>query len=188
DHEKARLDRWKRQHAKLLAYNPDKDLFSDEDEEDLVSPELLAKWDKLDRDKFDVGKLFDHTLQDLDQITDFLNELEKFKPSQDLKLKKLVQLLTKDPVLSKHKVLIFSEFSDTASYTAQQLREGGIEGVGQIDSGTSGKLVDLSQLFAPYYYESSSAALGNKEIRVLVATDALSEGLNLQDATRLINY
>lgn len=188
DHEKARLDRWKRQHAKLLSHNPDKDLFSDEDEEDLVSPELLAKWDKLDRDKFDVGKLFDHTLQDLDQITDFLNELEKFKPSQDLKLKKLVQLLTKDPVLSKHKVLIFSEFSDTARYIAQQLREAGIEGVGQIDSGTSGKRVDLIQRFAPYYNESSSAALGNKEIRVLVATDVLSEGLNLQDATRLINY
>ena len=188
DHEKARLDRWKRQHAKLLSHNPDKDLFDSEAEDDLVPPELLEKWQKLDRDLFDVGKLFDHTLQDLDQITDFLNELEKFKPAQDLKLKKLIQLLTKDPVLSKHKVLIFSEFSDTARYVAGQLKEAGITGVDQIDSGTKVDRGKMIQRFAPYYNESSSAEQGDKEIRVLVATDVLSEGLNLQDATRLINY
>src|SRR5690606_6782313 len=181
DHEKARLDRWKRQHAKLLDHNPDKDLFDNEAEEDLVPPELLEQWDKLDRDQFEVGKLFDHTLQDLDQITDFLTELEKFKPSQDLKLKKLIQLLTKDPVLSKHKVLIFSEFSDTARYVASQLREAGITGVEQIDSGTKTDRSKLIQRFAPYYNESSSAEQGAREIRVLVATDVLSEGLNLQD-------
>ncbi len=188
DHEKARLDRWKRQHAKLLDHNPDRDLFDNEAEEDLVPPELLEKWEKLDRDQFEVGKLFDHTLQDLDQITDFLTELEKFKPSQDLKLKKLIQLLTKDAVLSKHKVLIFSEFSDTARYIAGQLREAGIAGVEQIDSGTKTDRSKLIQRFAPYYNESSSAEQGDREIRVLVATDVLSEGLNLQDATRLINY
>jgi len=32
------------------------------------------------------------------------------------------------------------------------------------------------------------AAAGEKETQVLIATDVLSEGLNLQDATRLINY
>jgi superfamily II DNA/RNA helicase len=45
--------------------------------------------------------------------------------------------------------------------------------------------------FAPYYNRSSSAELiedGLEEIRVLVSTDVLSEGLNLQDATRIINY
>ena len=45
--------------------------------------------------------------------------------------------------------------------------------------------------FSPYYNGSSSADLasrGDPEIRVLVSTDVLSEGLNLQDATRLINY
>lgn len=45
--------------------------------------------------------------------------------------------------------------------------------------------------FAPYYNESSSAELaadGLTETRVLISTDVLSEGLNLQHATRLINY
>src|SRR4029077_454730 len=45
--------------------------------------------------------------------------------------------------------------------------------------------------FSPYYNYSSSADLkkrGLSEIRVLISTDVLSEGLNLQDGTRLINY
>ena len=45
--------------------------------------------------------------------------------------------------------------------------------------------------FSPYYNGSSSAkvaAEGKEEIRVLISTDILAEGLNLQDATRLINY
>lgn len=189
DHEKAQLDRWKRKHAKLLNYTPDRDLFNgEESDEDLVPPELLEDLAPLDRNDFKVDEIISDTIQDLEQIADFLSELEKFKPSQDLKLKKLIQLLTKDPVLSKHKVLIFSEFSDTARYIAAQLKEAGIEGVDQIDSGTKVNRAKMIQRFAPYYNESSSAVEGDKEIRVLIATDVLSEGLNLQDATRLINY
>lgn len=188
EHEKASLDRWKRKHAKLLDYSPQKDMFDDDADEDLVPPELLEAVEKLDRNDFKVEEILSDTLADLEQIADFLYELEKFKPSQDLKLKRLVQLLSKDPVLSKHKVLIFSEFGDTARYVAQQLKDAGIKGVDQIDSGTQGDRAKLIQRFAPYYNESNSAEIGDKEIRVLVSTDVLSEGLNLQDATRLINY
>lgn len=188
DHEKAQLDRWKRKHAKLLGYKPERDLFDPEADEDLVPPELLDAVEKLPRDDFKVDEIIGDTIADLEQLADFLYELEKFKPSQDLKLKKLIQLLTKDPVLSAHKVLIFSEFGDTARYLAEQLREVGIEGVEQIDSGTKGDRAKVIQRFAPYYNESSSKEQGAKEIRVLISTDVLSEGLNLQDATRLINY
>lgn len=189
EHERAKLDRWKRKNAKLLDYTPQKDMFDeDEVEDDLIPPELLEAVEKLSRKDFKVDEIIDHTLADLEQVADFLDELEKFKPAQDLKLKKLIQLLTKDPVLSKHKVLIFSEFGDTARYLAGQLKDAGIDGVDQIDSGTKGDRAKLIQRFAPYYNESSSAEVGDKEIRVLVSTDVLSEGLNLQDATRLINY
>lgn len=189
EHEKAQLDRWKRKHAKLLDYTPQKDMFDDDEvEDDLVPPELLEAVIRRSRDEFRVEDIIADTLADLQQVADFLYELEKFKPSQDLKLKKLIQLLSKDPVLSKHKVLIFSEFGDTARYVARQLEDAGIDGVEQIDSGTKGDRATIIQRFAPYYNESSSAEQGEKEIRVLVSTDVLSEGLNLQDATRLINY
>ena len=80
---------------------------------------------------------------------------------------------------------------DTARYLERQLKEAGIQGVGEIDSGHKGDRSQLIKRFAPYYNESSSAELkenGEEEIRVLISTDVLSEGLNLQDATRLINY
>lgn len=190
-HEKASLERWKRKHGKLLGYEVQLDILKEEEEEDLVTPEMLEAVERLPREDFKVDEIIHDSLQDLEQLTDFLIELEKFKPSQDKKLSELIRLLRSDPVLKQHKVLIFSEFSDTARYLAEQLKTAGIEGVAEIDSGTSGNRTDIIQRFSPYYNESSSSALakaGKEEIRVLISTDVLSEGLNLQDATRLINY
>jgi superfamily II DNA/RNA helicase len=192
EHEKSAVERWKRRNGKLIGYNPQLDLLDENSDEDDVYPaELRDAVQKLSRDEYDIQRLVHDCIQDLDQLADFLNELEKFKPSQDDKLKELLKLLKSDPVLKSHKVIIFTEFAETARYLAAQLNDAGIEGVEQIDSGTKGDRSKLIQRFAPYYNESSSPALvrhGQKEIRVLIATDVLSEGLNLQDATRLINY
>ena len=105
--------------------------------------------------------------------------------------KALVKLLKTDPVLKQHKVLIFSEYMATARFLQQELVRAGITGVDEVDSATDRDRGKIIRQFAPYYNESSSAALkseGLSETRVLISTDVLSEGLNLQDATRLINY
>lgn len=194
EHEREALERWKRRNSKLIGYKPQFDLLEDEEsdaEEDLYPEELRDAAQKLSRDEFDIEKIVHDTIQDLDQLSDFLNELEKFKPSQDKKLNELKKLLRNDSILKDQKVIIFSEFGDTARYVADELRGAGIKGVEQIDSGTKGDRSAIIQRFAPYYNESSSAELARrdlKEIRVLISTDVLSEGLNLQDAARLINY
>ncbi|MFH1418767.1 MAG: C-terminal helicase domain-containing protein, partial [Planctomycetota bacterium] len=121
----------------------------------------------------------------------FLEELGKFKPRHDDKLKALLKLLKSDPVMKEQKVLLFTEFADTAKYLTEQLKENGIDGIDQIDSSTKQNRMEIIRAFAPYYNGSSSAGLqeeGVPETRVLISTDVLSEGLNLQDATRLINY
>lgn len=196
-HEKRLLERWKNQHASLINYaqHHQQELFGgvddEEADEDIIPEEMLEAVDKLPRKDFKVDEIIAETILDLDQIASFLKELEKFKPSQDKKLQALVSLLNKDPVLNKHKVLIFSEFMDTARYLKEQLVEAGIDGVEEIDSGTKGDRGEYITRFSPYYNGSSSTELakqGKREIRVLVSTDVLSEGLNLQDATRLINY
>jgi superfamily II DNA/RNA helicase len=196
-HEKRLLERWKNQNATLIDYaqTHQLELFGEEDDreadEDVIPEELLEAVEKLPRDKFKVDEIIGETLLDLDQIAAFLKELDKFKPSQDKKLQALLTLLKKDPVLSKHKVLIFSEFMTTARYLKQQLIEADIDGVDEIDSATKADRGEVITRFSPYYNGSSSAELavaGKAEIRVLVATDVLSEGLNLQDATRIINY
>ena len=200
--EKKRYDRWKRQHASVIGYHPESQLglpFEDEDEddeadadEDVIPQELLdaAADSRLSRDEYDVTEILSEVFLDLDQISQFLDLTSRFTPAQDDKLKKLTRLLrTKD--LANRKVLVFTEFADTARYVALHLKEAGIDGVEQIDGGSTVNRADIIRRFAPYYNASSStelAASGDKEIRVLVSTDVLSEGLNLQDASRLVNY
>jgi len=190
------LDRWKLQHDELIGYvhHHQLEIFGGDEEEadeDIVTDEMLENVKELSREEYRVEEILNETLLDLDQVAKFLEELRKFKASHDDKLRALISLLKNDSVLSKNKVLIFSEFMSTARYLKQELENAGITGVDQIDSATKRDRGEVIRQFAPYYNESSSAQLesaGLKETRVLISTDVLSEGLNLQDATRLINY
>jgi superfamily II DNA/RNA helicase len=195
--ERRHLDRFKARHAELVGrVERELSLFDDPDaaeQDDLVPPEMLeeAQAAKLDRTKYNVPVMLAETLDDLNQVADFLKELDRFEPAHDDKLKALIKLLKTDPVLKKHKVLIFTEFMDTARYLQQQLSAAGIEGVDEIDSAVKRDRGEMIKQFSPYYNGSSSKDLeaqGLPETRVLISTDVLSEGLNLQDATRMINY
>ena len=203
DDERDRFESWKHQHAEMIGYRPDQQLSFDLDgdaardqdseedaEEDVVPPELLDAVTELSRDEYDVPAILTETLADLDEIVRFIDVVRRLEPAQDDKLKKLVRLLrSKD--LASRKVLIFTEFADTARYVESHLRQAGIGGSARIDGSLDVNRADVIRRFSPYYNGSSSADLvsrGDSEIRVLVSTDVLAEGLNLQDATRLINY
>ena len=194
--EKKRLERWKSQNAEILGYARQKQLEfwgeagDDATDEDVVPQELLDAVESLDREHYKVEEMIAEALLDLDQIVQFIAEARKFEPKHDDKLKKLIRLL-QSKELAGQKVLIFTEFADTARYLKQQLDRAGIDGVGQVDSATKANRADVIQRFAPYYNGHSSQTLAAKcraEIRVLISTDVLSEGLNLQDASRMINY
>lgn len=196
DAEKKRLERWKSQNADVLGYAVQRHLDfwssddTEEEEEDIVPQELLDAVEPLDRKEFNVTEMISETFLDLDQIVNFLEEARKFEPKHDDKLQKLLRLL-KSKELAGEKVLLFTEFADTARYLKLQLDKAGIGGVAQVDSATKINRADVIQRFAPYYNGMSSAALaeqGRKETRVLISTDVLAEGLNLQDASRMINY
>jgi SNF2 family DNA or RNA helicase len=207
DSEISRLERWKAQKSERMGFirvgvqpdlfNPQGDLGEigleedDEDFDNFITDDIFDAAQELNRDEYKVGEIINETFLDLDQIVDFLDELKKFKPSNDDKLRALIRLLKNDSVLKNNKVLIFTEFKDTAEYLLDQLKQTGIEGVHKIDSGTKEDRGKLIQRFAPYYNGSTSSELASQnreEIRVLISTDVLSEGLNLQDATRLMNY
>jgi Helicase conserved C-terminal domain len=198
DHEQRRLERWKIKNGDLLGMHqrvfwPQDDEEAPEDKvEDFLNEDVLSQVDKLNPAEFDVGAILDDTFEDLNQLADFLHLLADAKPERDDKLRALIKLLKTDSVLKREKVIIFSEFADTARYLEQHLRAAGITQLERIDGDSSqAQRSDVIQRFSPYYNESSSEELrqeGLKEIRVLISTDILSEGLNLQDATRLINY
>ena len=194
--EKKRLERWKTQNAEILGYAVQRHLDfwgddgADTEDEDVVPQELLDAVERLDPKEFDIPEMLSETFLDLDQIVQFIAEARKFDPKHDDKLQKLIRLL-KSKELAGQKVLLFTEFADTARYLRGQLERAGITGVAQVDSATKGNRADVIQRFSPYYNGMSSGALadqGRTETRVLISTDVLSEGLNLQDASRMINY
>ena len=195
DAEKKRLKRWKAQNSEILGYAEQRHLAlwgddeEDDDGEDVVPEEMLAAVEVLDRDDYDVVEMMSETFLDLDQIAQFLNEARKFEPQHDDKLRKLVRLL-KTKALASEKVLIFTEFADTARYLKRELGAAGFERMEQVDGSTTKNRADVIRRFAPYYNMADPELdLGDREeIRLLISTDVLSEGLNLQDASRMINY
>lgn len=195
DSEKRLFERWKVQYQEVLGYatqqslslHPEDDADADED---LIPPELLKDAEPLDREQYDVHEMLEETRMDMDQLASFLNETSRWETKHDDKLKKLIRLL-KSKELAGEKVLIFTEFADTARYLERQLKSEGFENVFAVDSGTKLNRAEVIRRFAPYYNGSSSRELAESDIsetRILISTDVLSEGLNLQDATKMINY
>ena len=106
-----------------------------------------------------------------------------WQPDADPKLDELENLLEK-----KHgadKVIVFTQFSDTAHYVYRQLKRRGIPQVGCATGGSKNP-TDIVERFSP---KSNDKDYPNTEqYRVLIATDVLSEGQNLQDAHVIVNF
>jgi len=127
-------------------------------------------------------------------------------PEHDLKLQTLLHLLDekmKHPINeSNKKVLIFSAFSDTAEYLYDQVSTymkdhygldtavitGSIDGRTTI-KGLKATLNNVLTCFSPISKSRDVLMPGStKEIDILIATDCISEGQNLQDCDYLVNY
>ncbi len=134
------------------------------------------------------SKYFKRTLkQDLKadslQILKMIELCGDWKPAEDKKLDELQKLLT--TTHAKDKVIVFTQYSDTADYVFRQLKERGIQ---QIDkaTGASKNPTAIVDRFSPISNHADIAA--SSETRVLIATDVLSEGQNLQDAHVIVNF
>ena len=129
---------------------------SEDEVEEFLSEDHLAAVEELDSDLYKVDEILDDTYDDLDQLGEFLNLLSDAKPERDDKLKALIKLLKTDSVLKKEKVIIFTEFADTARYLEHQLGQAGLDGICRIDGGSSQKQrSDVIRRFSPYYNETS---------------------------------
>ncbi len=144
DAEKKRLERWKAQNSEILGYATQRQLEfwsengDESEEEDIVPQEMLDAVVRLDREEYVVEEMMSETFLDLDQIVQFLDEVRKFEPKHDDKLQKFIRLL-KSKELAGQKVLIFTEFADTARYLKRQLDQARIDGVAQVDKRLQGQ-------------------------------------------------
>lgn len=106
-----------------------------------------------------------------------------WEPDNDPKLNMLDTMLRQDH--KDDKVLVFTQYSDTAYYINQQLKKRGIKNIDVVTGDTADQL-ERVKLFSPKSNDAS--VLESQQTRILIATDVLSEGQNLQDAHVIINY
>jgi superfamily II DNA/RNA helicase len=124
-----------------------------------------------------------HLEQDATALMGILQLAGNWNPASDAKLGALVVLLQQQHPTDK--VLIFTQFADTARYLARALEDRGIGQVG-LATGQSADPTALAWRFSPISNEKPIPAA--EQLRVLVATDVLSEGQNLQDCAIILNY
>jgi hypothetical protein len=133
---------------------------------------------------------------DIERLIDIWYKIRDIDYAADAKLQAFKTLLETE--LRGQKILVFSYYKDTARYLYRALahQDGAAwrEAMGQptmrrIDSGADPKdRVRLVEAFAPRANGRPELAGTDKEIDILISTDVLSEGQNLQDCGYLINY
>lgn len=107
-----------------------------------------------------------------------------WKQNEDQKLNKLQQLLGQKH--KEEKVIVFTQYSDTARYIYNQLNKRGVKNIG-IVTGDTDNPTRIVEKFSPVSNEKTDIPQ-NEQFRVLIATDVLSEGQNLQDAHVIVNF
>lgn len=140
-----------------------------------VRPELFTK---------DLRKALE---ADTAVITNLLSQFGIWDQSRDSKLDALQELL--EETHPNEKVLVFSEYADTAIYVAEALEKRGVKKVAAV-TGDNEDPTRLARRFSP---NSNTDLPGpvvkpEDELRILVATDVLSEGQNLQDSAIVVNF
>ena len=109
-------------------------------------------------------------------------------PEEDDKLQTLREFLDL-PEVSSGKVLIFSEAETTIEYLYRELNPSGRNPeIARLTGNTRTDAENIVKRFAPTWNLGTSERMPGPKIRVLLATDIVSEGQNLQDCARVLNY
>ena len=142
-------------------------------------------------------------IQDKQTLTDALKKVESITPERDGKLKEVKKHI-RDKVLNptedkdgnpNRKLLIFTTFKDTAEYLYENLSELTSEldlNIAMVSGDTTqttcgeNKFNDILTNFAPRARERADDT--NDTIDLIIATDCISEGQNLQDCDTVLNY
>ncbi len=124
-------------------------------------------------------------LEDARNLLGVLAQCGTWNANKDTKLAALVDLLTRQ--YPTEKILIFTQFADTVRYLTDQLQARTIPAVEGV-TGDSADPTELAWRFSPVSNNKRTVISPERELRVLVATDVLSEGQNLQDAAIVVNY
>ena len=130
-------------------------------------------------------KLKEDIEADTAELLKILEAGKSWKQEEDRQLNALHSLITK-----KHngeKVLVFTQYADTAYYLYNALKKRGVADI-ECATGSCEAPSLLAYRFSPSSNKDAFANKDIQEIQVLIATDVLSEGQNLQDCHIVVNY
>ncbi len=132
-----------------------------------------------------VETLANDLVQDARALIGVLSRCGEWNAAIDAKLNALLELLA--TTHATEKVLVFSQFADTVRYLEGELQRRRINSLAGV-TGDSSDPTHSAWRFSPRSNEKVGEYGGARELRVLVATDVLSEGQNLQDCAIVVNY
>ena len=144
-------------------------------------------------------------IEDRDRLRTLLNAAQQVIPERDDKLERLKTLIeqkVRQPLNpGNKKIIVFTAFADTANYLFQQLsgwtkdglglHSALVTGAGRNKTTLPGLRTDLGSIltaFSPGSKERPEELADEGDIDLLIATDCISEGQNLQDCDYLVNY
>lgn len=182
------------------------DFSEDFDTEDSENDPFVGRKSKINLRDMDYVSWRRDLKADLEVLDLLILMLKDITPEHDTKLQQLVADLKnkfEHPINGNNKkVLIFTAFADTANYLYEQLSGKILSDCGLytalITGSTEGKTTlpklkctfnNILTYFSPLSKDRESIHPSDtREIDVLIATDCISEGQNLQDCDYLINY
>lgn len=177
--------------------------FEDEDDDEINATLAVGKKITYQLEHLDCEKWLQDLESDKQQLTKLRDMAQEVSPQRDGKLAQLQELIAEKistPTLDKQhkairKVIVFTAFSDTARYLYTALKENvgvhcGVVTGSFSESSLGGKnFNDILINFSPLSKQRSHFKQTlTEEIDVLIATDCISEGQNLQDCDWVINY
>jgi len=150
--------------------------------------ELLDQLDEVSSgykvDDFKVDELRRHIEADVKLLDTMLSLVAPIEPENDAKLQAFLAQM-RGP-LKKRKVLVFTSYLDTANYIfSNGVAAADADLVASKDKNKSRAVARFAPKANHIVWEKHQ---GEGELRVLVATDVLAEGLNMQDCDIIINY
>ncbi len=179
-----------------IDFQPDDD---EEDEEFEIGKAQVYRLDELH-----VDRLQEDLREDRQVLEKLLQRAKKVEVERDQKLAELKQELehkVKEPPRDKdnranRKVIVFTTFADTACYLYDNLKQWVRDELnvhialvtgGDRNQSTTGasQFMDILSQFAP---QAQNASIEDGKIDIVIATDCLSEGQNLQDCDLVVNY
>jgi len=166
---------------------PDVEDLNDMEEEEREA--LLSKFDAKGLIRIPAEELQpqfeDHLKRDIELLKEIQSEWTKTTadPKYDFFKNKISESLAKDKT---RKIVIFTEFSDTANYVYQKLSKDGFKRVFKYSSADASD--ENKRIIRTNFDAGLDEAKKTDEFDVIIATDAISEGFNLHRAGTVINY